>query len=181
MSARLFLFVVFIANFNGVACTPSENTESMENQNGVDMEGSEVLPDVDEVPVESYDEEPKQTGNTETEDSETPVDLQEVGESSDQSFEDPIESGENMQTEELSEPEALGESYEDESTETPYRLESLAEDDDDFIEVGGTHYQVALFVFAILMVVPALYMVMQVPVLQRTGLLAPFLNGGQDV
>merc|ERR1712007_229140 len=105
----------------------------------------------------------------------------EVPVSSGQLFEGPIESGEDMQDEELSEPEAFGESYEDESTETPYRLESLAEDDDDFIEVGGTHYQVALFVFAVLMVVPVLYMVMQVPVLRRTRLTAPLLNGGQDV
>merc|ERR1719434_299252 len=107
MSARLILFIVFIANFNSVVCTPTENTESMENQNSVEMKGSEVPTDLDEVPEESYDEEPKQTGNTETEDSEVPIDLQEVPEEGDSELLGAIESGEDMQDEELSEPEIL--------------------------------------------------------------------------
>merc|ERR1712062_947145 len=109
--------------------------------------------------------------------SEVPTDLREVPEEGyGELLEDTIESGEDMQDEELSEPEILGESYEDESTETPYRVESLAEDNDDFVVVGGTHYGVALFVLAVLMVIPVLCMVMQVPVLRGAGLTAPLLN-----
>merc|ERR1712107_140860 len=124
-----------------------------ENQNSVEMKGSEVPTDLQEVPEQGYGE----------------------------LLVDTIESGEDMQDEELSEPEILGESYEDKSTETPYGIESLAEDNDDFVVVGGTHYGVALFVLAVLMVVPVLCMVMQVPVLRRTGLTAPLLHVRHDV